>query len=330
MTDSAGDASGEEQEDAADAENENAGREGDYVVPESYRRRRSEMRFEERLKRLELSRQPASPWGSGFRAKYGRFAAAGVAVFLIAGTIFLTYNHLRRNSYGFLMENAKMLYDRRMYEESLRAYREVSLMYPDRVDPFLGVALASERTGRFEEAIEAYKCVLDLEPFYNFAQDELTRISRVSEEAGKEEDGEENFSAGGDADAQKYDHAVQMGKIALLEGSYGEASRHFSDALALYSDDAGVWVSFADARAGSGDIGGAIESLQTALSKDPANEEAKSRLAGIEKSAAEKEALEKKTIQKKKSPPAKAKTMRRTKSRRTSSSSQSSIESPGL
>ena len=91
------------------------------------------------------------------------------------------------------------------------------MIYPDRIDPFLGVALASERMGQIEEAIEAYKCVLDLEPFFDFAQNELTRVALASGKAGEEED----FSVGGGADIQKYDHAVQMGKIALLEGSYG-------------------------------------------------------------------------------------------------------------
>ena len=42
-----------------------------------------------------------------------------------------------------------------------------------------------------------------------------------------------------------------------------------------------MWVNFADAQAASGDVEGAVKSLKTALSKDPANEEAMSKLAGI-------------------------------------------------
>jgi tetratricopeptide (TPR) repeat protein len=124
---------------------------------------------------------------AGFREKYGRFAAACVIMLVIGGTIFLTYSHLRRNSYGYLMENAEALYNREMYEASLKAYREVSLLYPDRIDPFLGVARVSEQMGQVEEAIEAYKCVLDLEPFFDFAQDELVRVSRMFEDGDEEE-----------------------------------------------------------------------------------------------------------------------------------------------
>jgi tetratricopeptide (TPR) repeat protein len=256
-------------------------------------RRWNEQRFEERWRRVTLARQMASRRRSvGFREKYGRLIAAGVVVFLIAGMFLLAYGHLRRNSYGSLMENAKTLYDREMYEDSLKAYTEVSLLYPDRLDPFLGVALASERTGRIGDAIEAYKRILDLEPFYDFAQNELTRVSLAAEEDSGD------IPAGGGEDARKYDHAVQMGKIALLEEKYEEAARYFSDALVLHSEDAGVWAGLAEAQAGSGSGREAAGSLKEVLSRDPANEEAKSRLADIEK-AAEKKAAEEKAAKEK-------------------------------
>jgi tetratricopeptide (TPR) repeat protein len=267
---------------------EDEGNPGD-VAPADYdgAGRRSEQRFEERWRRIELARQMAfRRQRVEFRKKYGRFIAAGVLVFLIAGMVLLTYGHLRRNSYNFLMTNAKTLYESGMYEESLKAYNEVSLIYPDRIDPFLGVAIISERLSRNRDAVEAYKHVLDLEPFYSFAQNELTRLSPAAEKDG------ENFPAG-DANAQKYDHAARMGNIALLAGSYGEAARYFSDALALHSGDANVWVNLARAQAGLGNDQEATESLKTALLKDPANEEAKSRLADIEKAAVKKAAEEK-------------------------------------
>ncbi|MDR1649244.1 MAG: tetratricopeptide repeat protein [Synergistaceae bacterium] len=151
--------------------------------------KRSGQRFEERWKSDDLARPvDFEPQSVSFRERHRYSIAAGVIVFFVAATVLFTYSHLRRNSYEVLMKNAETLYDRERYEESLKAYTEVSLIYPDRIDPFLGVARASERTGRIEDAIEAYKCVLDLEPFYDFTQNELPRASRATrkEDPGKE------------------------------------------------------------------------------------------------------------------------------------------------
>jgi tetratricopeptide (TPR) repeat protein len=240
-----------------------------------------ERRFEERLRRVEQTRRksPSRRWYSKLRAEYAGFVAAGMIALIVFGTIFLTLNHLRRNSYGFLMKSAEKFYINERYEDSLKAYREVSLMYPDRIEPFLGVARASEQTGRIEEAIEAYKRVLDLEPFFDFARGELERVSSGPEEL-------EEAHAMADAGSREYDDVARMGKIALLAGEYGDALLHFSDALAIYSGDAGVWVGFADAQNGLGSADEAVKSLKTALLLDPANAEVKAKLADIEKAAA--------------------------------------------
>jgi tetratricopeptide (TPR) repeat protein len=264
-------------EEPGEALTESAGSEENAAAVSYNGRSRNERRFEDRLRRIELARQTTARYANaGFRQKYRHFITAGIAVFVVASTFLLTYSYLQRNSYASLMKNAKALYDQGQYEESLRAYREVSLIYPDRVDPFLGVAFVSEQTGRVDDAIEAYKSVLDLEPYFDFAQNELMRVM-----VGPNRIDDGGLLAGGGADAQKYEHAMQMGEIALLEGSYGNAFRYFSDALALRSDDANVWVNLADALVGVGSDDEAVESLNTALIKDPSNEKAKSKLADI-------------------------------------------------
>ncbi|MDR1649521.1 MAG: hypothetical protein LBR71_04605 [Synergistaceae bacterium] len=149
-------------------------------------RKRSEPSFRERREGegIITITQPARKLLSvhpheDFRKKHPYSVAAGVAVFLVAATALFTYSHLRRNSYDSLMVNAQTFYDNGMYEHSLKAYTELSLLYPYRVGPFLGVALSSERMGRMEGAIEAYKRVLDLQPFDDFTQNELARVSRA-------------------------------------------------------------------------------------------------------------------------------------------------------
>jgi tetratricopeptide (TPR) repeat protein len=88
---------------------------------------------------------------------------------------------------------------------------------------------------------------------------------------------------------RQYEHSLRMGGVALELSRYDEASRHFADALNVRSDDAGAWTFFAEARAGLGDVSGAIQSLRRALERDPALESAKIRLSDLEKERTEAE-----------------------------------------
>jgi tetratricopeptide (TPR) repeat protein len=78
-----------------------------------------------------------------------------------------------------------------------------------------------------------------------------------------------------------YVSAFLSGAEALDDKHYEAASKYFAEALSIQSDDAVVWVGFAEARAHLGDSSGAITSLERALERDPGNEEAKSKLDAI-------------------------------------------------
>jgi tetratricopeptide (TPR) repeat protein len=143
----------------------------------------------------------------------------------------------------------------------------------------LGGAL--EEQGRPEEAIKAYKQALDLSPSSDAAQEAIRRMSLLLPPAEPEQDRDTLAE-------QKYEHAIQVGNVALELKHYEEASRYFSEALAIRSDDADLWVGFADARGSLGDAAGAVKSLERALERDPGHDDAKSKLAKLKEEQSKK------------------------------------------
>ncbi|MDR1621888.1 MAG: tetratricopeptide repeat protein [Synergistaceae bacterium] len=303
-------------------------------------------RFAQRLRRIEQMRRASTAYKRrGFRGRQGCILSLCVLALFFIGTTFAVYRHLQRNSYSFLMDGAKALYDQEQYEPAFEAYKQVADRYPKRVEPLLDMAHAAERVGRVEEAImayrsslelfpadaapsrsgvfheigrlyvslkawdkaqesfqeaaamdstnysayfalggaleeqnkpieaiKAYKHALDLSPSSNAAQEAIRRVSLLLPSAEPK----------GDAlTDQKYQHAIQVGSVALELKHYEEASRYFSEALAIRSDDANVWVGFADARANLGDAAGAVKSLERALAQDPDHEDAQAKLARL-------------------------------------------------
>jgi tetratricopeptide (TPR) repeat protein len=143
----------------------------------------------------------------------------------------------------------------------------------------LGGAL--EEQDKPEEAIKVYKQALDLSPSSDAAQEAIRRVSLLLPSVKPEQE-EDSLTE------QKYEHAIQVGNVALELKHYEEASRYFSEALAIRSDDANVWVGFADARDKLGDAAGAIKSLERALEHDPGHDDAKSKLTKLQEAQSKK------------------------------------------
>jgi tetratricopeptide (TPR) repeat protein len=125
-----------------------------------------------------------------------------------------------------------------------------------------------------DRALAAYKRALELSPSSDAAGEAVRRTSLVL--SAREEKERHEIAERG------YAQAVLSGDVALGGKRYDEASRYFSEALAVRSNDAVAWTGFAEARFRLGDTAGAIKSLERALERDPDHEPAKSKLAEIE------------------------------------------------
>jgi tetratricopeptide (TPR) repeat protein len=130
-----------------------------------------------------------------------------------------------------------------------------------------------EEQNQFDKALAAYKRVLELSPASGAAEEAMKRVTLILAFKKEEEKNVERETM--------YVSAFLSGAEALDDKHYEAASKYFAEALAIRSDDAVVWVGFAEARAHLGDSSGAITSLERALERDPGNEEAKSKLDAI-------------------------------------------------
>ena len=175
---------------------------------------------------------------------------------------------------GIFYEIGRLYSALKAWDRAQENFQEAVAEDSTNYNAYFALGGALEEQDKPEEAIKAYKQALDLSPSSDAAQEAIRRTSLLllPAESGKDQDS---------LAEQKYGHAIQVGNVALELKHYAEASRYFSEALAIRSDDADIWVGFADARANLGDAAGAIKSLERALEQDPAHGDAKSKLAEL-------------------------------------------------
>lgn len=181
---------------------------------------------------------------------------------------------------GVFYEIGRLYSVLKMWEKAQESFEQAVAIDATNYGAHFALGNALEERGKARDALEAYKRALDLSPSSDAAGEAVKRVSlsllpsQDTERAALE--------------AQKYDKTVQVGTVALGLKRYGEASQYFADALAIRSDDANLWVWFADARNGLKDTAGAIKSLQRALERDPGHADAKAKLSAIEEARGKK------------------------------------------
>jgi tetratricopeptide (TPR) repeat protein len=199
---------------------------------------------------------------------------------------------------GVFYEIGRLYFTLKAWDRAQENFQEAVAIDATNYSAHFALGNALEEQNKPGEALEAYKRALDLSPSSDAAREAVRRVSLLLPSLEPNQDS---------LSAQKYEHAIQVGSVALELKHYEEASRYFAEALAIRSDDANAWVGFADARANLGDASGAIKSLERALEKDPDHDDAQSKLAKL------------KEAQNKKSPPSQPRrTPRRSRSKTSS------------
>jgi tetratricopeptide (TPR) repeat protein len=175
---------------------------------------------------------------------------------------------------GVFYEIGRLYASKRAWDKAQESFEEAIAADAANYVAYFALGGAFEEQDRLDRALTSYKQALDISPSSDAAQEAIKRVSLV---VSAREEAEKNALA-----ARSYDQALKNGTDALEGKRYDEASRYFSDALAIRSDDANAWAGFAEARANLGDSAGAIKSLERALERDPEHQGAKSKLAAIE------------------------------------------------
>ncbi|MDR2136916.1 MAG: tetratricopeptide repeat protein [Synergistaceae bacterium] len=175
---------------------------------------------------------------------------------------------------GVIYEIGRLYSGVKAWDKARASFEEAVLIDPTHYGAYFALANVLEEQDELQAAEDAYRRALDLSPSSPAAREALKRIAIVR--AAREE--EEKTRAA----AQKFEQAMREGSVALASKKYEDASRYFSEALSIRSDDANAWVGFADARNELGDRGGALKSLQRALEHQPEHDEAKTKLAELE------------------------------------------------
>ena len=175
---------------------------------------------------------------------------------------------------GVFYEIGRLYSVLKVWEKAQESFEQAVAIDATNYGAHFALGNALEERGKAREALEAYKRALDLSPSSDAASE---AVKRVSLSLLPSQDGERAA-----LEAQKYEKTVQVGTVALGLKRYGEASQYFADALAIRSDDANLWVWFADARSGLKDTAGAVKSLQRALERNPGHADAKAKLSALE------------------------------------------------
>ncbi|MDR2178972.1 MAG: tetratricopeptide repeat protein [Synergistaceae bacterium] len=175
---------------------------------------------------------------------------------------------------GIFYEIGRLYSTLKVWDRAQENFQEAVAVDSTHYGAYFALGGVLEEQGKPEEAIRAYKQALDLSPSSDAAQEAIRRVSLLLPSAEPKQD-QDSLAE------QKYEHSVQVGSVALELKHYEEASRYFSEALAIRSDDAKVWVGFADSRVNLGDTAGAIKSLERALERDPDHDGAKSKLSKL-------------------------------------------------
>ncbi|MDR1378751.1 MAG: tetratricopeptide repeat protein [Synergistaceae bacterium] len=175
---------------------------------------------------------------------------------------------------GVFYEIGRLYSSLKAWDKAQSSFKEAAAIDPTSYSVYFALAIVLEEQDDLQAASEAYSRMLDLSPSSDVARKAIRRISLIL--AAREEEQKVR------AVTQKFEQAMREGTAALELKKYEDASRYFSEALSVYSNDVNAWIGFADARNELGDRAGAIKSLQRALTYQPDHDEAKTKLAELE------------------------------------------------
>ena len=175
---------------------------------------------------------------AGFQRSRMRVLTVCLVLILAAATLFAAYRHLQRNSYDALMGAAEELYAQEQYGPAYKAYKNTVVRYPDKFAPLLGAARSAEHGGRLEEAIGAYRSILDFLANSPFAPplsltSALYEIGRLHSLLKLWDKAEESFNASVEADSANYAAHFALGGVLEERGRLPEALTAYKNALGV-------------------------------------------------------------------------------------------------
>lgn len=194
-----------------------------------------DVRLTERLRRVTQMRRSAIEAARREEAprRRLRLVALGVAAVLVFGAIFVLYRHMQRNSRSFVAQEAQRLYDEGHYDEAAAFYQRGFDLYPESTAFLLGLARSSERAGRSEQSLKAWRLYLDQIPSEESAVRaqalyEVGRLYALMREPGK---AIEHLIRSSSLDSTSYGTHFVLGRLLEEQNRPAEALNAYRHAL---------------------------------------------------------------------------------------------------
>jgi len=153
-------------------------------------------------------------------------------------------------------------------EKELRLLHEIVRSYPDEKRAHHRLAGYYRAQGRFYQAIEGYKRVLELDPDYGWAINELAYMYTDVEDFEKASEYFERYAKTSPGDANPID---SMGELCFRMGRLDCAIKHYREALALKPDFYYAYWEIAYVSALREDYDGALEWIEAFISNAPSS-----------------------------------------------------------
>jgi len=154
-----------------------------------------------------------------------------------------------------------------MPDKSLAVLTLIQKLYPDDPMAFSIEGLLQQSVGKNQQAIDAYKKVLDIDP----RQTEVhAALGRLYEKIGQLEESSRHFTIYLENSPQDADAAITVGSFYKRSGQLEKASEFFQKALALQVNNAKVIKALAEIESDSGRFDNAQRQLEEGLPIVPA------------------------------------------------------------
>ena len=196
-----------------------------------------------------------------------RLGRYGDAVEPLRQAVSLRADALPVSTHHFLAEAFRR---QERYQEAIKAYRKVLEIDPDFDSAHAGIGYALLRLERFAEALASLAWSVSLEPQSPDATDRHVAMGLAFEALGRTEDASNHYLRGLEIDPQNSTALNSLAWLHYRQQRYEEALRHYGTLVEIDDANAQVRVNMAAAFHYLGKSEEALRNLEIALSLDPA------------------------------------------------------------
>ena len=186
----------------------------------------------------------------------GRRRFLVLCVLFLTAAVFLTWSHIRRNSFDYLSREAAGLYQQGRYAEAMAVYRRGYESYPNSAVFLTGLAHSAEGAGDFPAAIRAWEIYLGQlsEEDVRDRAEALYRMAHVYVAMGEHDAAISSLTQSTKLVSTRYDAYMLMGRLLEGQGREEEAVEAYRLALEVSPS--------------SSEADGAVKRLRSAIRSD--------------------------------------------------------------